>query len=684
MNTLLAAVGGTTLLVLTVAGCKWRREARRIARDIESNLPPLLMRRVPLTDDDRIRLRSDPRNDMSANLKLKEGYVELMRGRSRGSSDRRVSGGESSTGNGIDVMSLGEYLSSLRPVGPTKCLEKDLELLLGAAMMRVLGSQLGPALLPVLNALPRMVGAAAGVGGVALAAAAAGTGPTAREKEEELSRGHTLAEVATSSPAGVVRAIGGLSLMSMAGAADVGAAVAKARRARMIRDESDGSHGGVDERGGGGGGENGNAKGGGGGGRHYMSDPLAIVWRGETHAHTFPSIPSPFVLSQHWNEMVDAMVRTMGEDFVPDEYSEATPTPVRENALLPDLHFGTGGIRNTHTNREILANRLLCILLNRLGTNDVLDEVREENGSRPSTKFGVKIDPGGELINRPDQLINGLMMSGHTVTAAAATRITTFGLALCVREDGAPRKGAGEDGESSAPSATSSSHPPRWIQIPLGLCLRTGLQDETGRSISTFLTHGSIDLAVRGPVIENAFLQYYHSQEGYDGWGSGHYPDAPWCLDAKARPLDDPVRAVRCCGLLSCCENSVGSRLELPIGGYGLTGVCTDSAAAVEQAVRGETGVYPLLGIGGYKVQVVRRAKELCERLGASGPDVVLADARRLCETLQRLPNDVHPIPSTQQDTARRILESCVLDDPPFALMEEEIPALQSIAQHQP
>ena len=60
-----------------------------------------------------------------------------------------------------------------------------------------------------------------------------------------------------------------------------------------------------------------------------------------------------------------------------------------------------------------------------------------------------------------------------------------------------------------------------------------------------------------------------------------------------------------------CGENSVGSRLRLPLGGYGLSGVCTDSPAAVEFALLGTTGVYPILGIGGYKSHVVGRAAGL-------------------------------------------------------------------------
>ena len=202
-------------------------------------------------------------------------------------------------------------------------------------------------------------------------------------------------------------------------------------------------------------------------------------------------------------------------------------------------------------------------------------------------------------------------------------------------------------------------------------------------------------MAVRGPLIRNVLLQYYHNQEGFDGWSSGHYPDADWCSrPAGSRELDDPVRAVRLAGLLSCAENSVGSRLRLPLGGYGLTGCCTDSAAAVEYALTGSTGIYPVLGIGAYKSHVVRRADKLHNSAGnqrdGNGtnanvvpppPAEVVIDASALRDALQNLPNDVHPIPSTEADTARRILASCVPEDNPmFRLMEEERDILREIA----
>ena len=154
----------------------------------------------------------------------------------------------------------------------------------------------------------------------------------------------------------------------------------------------------------------------------------------------------------------------------------------------------------------------------------------------------------------------------------------------------------------------------------------------------------------------------------------------------------------RLAGLLSCCENSVGSKRRLPLGGYGLTGCCTDSATAIEFALTGSTGVYPLLGIGSYKSHVVRRADELRKvserrrlakvKKSTQGtdddamfpPSEVVEDAEAIRLALKGLPNDIHPLPSTNSSTAKRILNSCVpAKDPAFQLMVDERRLLEGI-----
>jgi len=59
----------------------------------------------------------------------------------------------------------------------------------------------------------------------------------------------------------------------------------------------------------------------------------------------------------------------------------------------------------------------------------------------------------------------------------------------------------------------------------------------------------------------------------------------------------------------------------------------------------------------------------------------VVKDAEALRLALKELPNDIHPLPSTNSSTAKRILSSCVpAKDPVFQLMVDERKLLEGIA----
>eukprot|EP00568_Trieres_chinensis_P011113 CAMPEP_0183296648 /NCGR_PEP_ID=MMETSP0160_2-20130417/4107_1 /TAXON_ID=2839 ORGANISM="Odontella Sinensis, Strain Grunow 1884" /NCGR_SAMPLE_ID=MMETSP0160_2 /ASSEMBLY_ACC=CAM_ASM_000250 /LENGTH=355 /DNA_ID=CAMNT_0025458281 /DNA_START=60 /DNA_END=1127 /DNA_ORIENTATION=+ len=341
---------------------------------------------------------------------------------------------------------------------------------------------------------------------------------------------------------------------------------------------------------------------------------------GDLYEPTFPkeAIPNPFVVSEHWKPAIEAMVELArkgaeekgGPEYEPDVRAEGAPSSAGDG-MLPDLHLGLGGARGTHTNRQVLENRLLSALLNKLSTVDMLDEIRDEDGNFPAREFVVKMDKDGEAMNRPCQLVEALIASGHDVKACTAIRTTTFGLALSVKDD------------------------EEWTGIPLAVVLRTGLQTEKGENIPFCLTHSSVEFYFDGPLLKGLLIQFFHDATGTAIFCSGHYPDAPWSVDAKTHPLPDPVSAVRTAGLLGCVINSTASARSLFLGGYGTLGVCNDSAATVELALTGKTHVYPLMA-----------------------------------EAMAEMPNDVHPIPSTMEDTARRMLSS-LPEVPVFKNMED-------------
>ena len=243
----LAIVGGIVLIASAYVVLRWVYAAISKMREIRDNAPSLLMKRARLSDGERRAMRCSSLQvsqdgggdkDLAAapqpqyrylqlahSLDLTPSYIKKMR-----------------RDHGLEVMSLGEYLSSLRPAGPTKAASlKDVELLIGAALLRALGPSVGTALLPVLGVLPKAVKAAAGIGGVAVAATAVSTAGNAdadadaddgadNSETTATAKGKSIGErVAVDTPAAVIRAVGGLSILQTAGAADLASAVARAR-----------------------------------------------------------------------------------------------------------------------------------------------------------------------------------------------------------------------------------------------------------------------------------------------------------------------------------------------------------------------------------------------------------------------------------------------------------------------
>lgn len=219
----------------------------------------------------------------------------------------------------------------------------------------------------------------------------------------------------------------------------------------------------------------------------------------------------------------------------------------------------------------------------------------------------------------------------------------------------------------------------RWVQVPLAVCMRTGLEDRQGRPARTLQTHGCLCLEISGPAI-NAYLQWFQGVEGWTGWRSNHKVDAPFKTDAvlccggegegPRQPFSEEgdtakaaIRAARVAGLVSCTLNSVATRLDMPTGGYGWLGVCNTSAAVIEMTLTGRTDMYPVLSLGRFYGHVVRRAQELRARL--AGDQMIAAEAAQVVEAMMKLPSDIHPTPATAPDSARRALH-CMPPKGPF------------------
>lgn len=139
------------------------------------------------------------------------------------------------------------------------------------------------------------------------------------------------------------------------------------------------------------------------------------------------------------------------------------------------------------------------------------------------------------------------------------------------------------------------------------------------------------------------------------------------------------IESIRVAAMEAIFFNVTGSRLELPHGGYGLTGVCNDSAAMIQYALSGKNDVYPLTLNGRFAMQNLRCAMELRDKLKEDPSMKREVDAtNRLIKSLMTLGSDTNSLPSEANDQIRRLLH---VQQPklPFMLMRNNVDILSSI-----
>ena len=213
-------------------------------------------------------------------------------------------------------------------------------------------------------------------------------------------------------------------------------------------------------------------------------------------------IPNPFIIDEHFEAAIHGLENriqlshegsTDSSVYDPNDRSMAEPTPVNP-VILPDLYLGWGDAKFTHTKQEILRNRLFAVLLTKLSFNYECCSTRDrtcsnsqkqqnggnngndqdsDDGPQSSSYFVVRMKNNGKSIMYPDEFIEALLETGHTVEVCPRSAITTFGVAACIKE----KNGT-------------------WTNIPLAVFLRTGYEQQDQRPAYFSAPHGGLDLKV--------------------------------------------------------------------------------------------------------------------------------------------------------------------------------------------
>ena len=223
--------------------------------------------------------------------------------------------------------------------------------------------------------------------------------------------------------------------------------------------------------------------------------------------------------------------------------------------------------------------------------------------------------------------------------------MTNFGMQICVKE---------EDGS--------------FTYIPTTLMLRTGIErTKDGQAAYFSAPHGGMDLNISGPLIGKgtrpAWLQFYVSIGGLCSFHPDEDQDTPWAQKTSLAEIYSPemaLKAIRMCAVVAVTFNRIATEFNLPFGGYGILGMCNDSATIVDFAIRNKhTNAYPLLSTGRYLNHIVNYFIKLKDELtksceGSSTLQPVIEDLLCLIKSTSCLPSDLHISPESIVDMSRR------------------------------
>ena len=389
-------------------------------------------------------------------------------------------------------------------------------------------------------------------------------------------------------------------------------------------------------------------------------------------------IPNPFVVDRDVPRLLAALRRAPGGA---DAYSAAEPAPARPEpacpAALPGL-CAASCLPASTTGEQAALNRLWAILLNRLAANANARAAEGDEAGR-SPPFAVRLAGDAAPATSVELLLRQLLSregNRARVVAGVVTQLTSFGVRLCVRQ------GA------------------KYFPIALFYSERTGVIAGDGATdLERCTQHTGVQLRVRGGAPATSFdLQFYQGLEGFTGWHPEGGYDEPWATPEMSTwhttwEGETAADAAAMASALAVAANHVADRW--PTGGYGVLGVCSDSAAAVEAGMailqngklrisdlrENVTTVYGLRGHGPARVALASECSRQIAKVKRGSRDHARFAALRLA--VLSLPGDIVVLPGEQRSAARRLRATIGPkwreDGSPFLLHKRTLAAVKKV-----
>lgn len=262
-------------------------------------------------------------------------------------------------------------------------------------------------------------------------------------------------------------------------------------------------------------------------------------------------------------------------------------------------------------------------------TNRVVAEVFQRLSNNASAPDGQKFEVswGGKRFTSLDGFAAALKKDGYEVSVRFDERIANF---------------------SNLKTVVPGSTPPKFVDVPAPLMLKTGVKDASGREALVPAVHSEMIISIKsgpntkGPALD-ADIKFYQGVGSTGFFPANVHADPAWCGKKTVGEAtgDKALKAIRLAGAFTDLVETTAKEKHLYAEGYGITGVCNDSVAVVQKAVTGHAGQYPLL----MKDSVLMG--EIDKRLGdANKADD--ASFKSLRAAIQELPTDTRMTPSTK------------------------------------
>ena len=316
-------------------------------------------------------------------------------------------------------------------------------------------------------------------------------------------------------------------------------------------------------------------------------------------------------------------------DFANIDSVDAPRPPSTMKELAPGLY--QGDLPGPASDAQVKRNRVVAEVFGRLSNN---------TGLADGDKFSVTHN--GKAFTKLDDFVKALKADGYEVNVSFEQRVANF---------------------SNLKTVVPGSNPPKYLDVPAPLMIKTGIKDALGKEAIVPAVHSEMLVSIKGPKF-NADIKYYQGTSGTGFFPRGIHGDPSWCGRSKQADLsgDDALKAISLAGAFTDIVNTTAKAKNLYADGYGVTGVCNDSVAVVQQAVTGRADAYPLL----MKDSVLSDA--LNARLSDADKSVD-ATFRALRSAMRELPSDVRK----NESQARRVLASLpwAAGREPFASSED-------------